>query len=206
VPRPELPLGTWGQIRREQVGPQRFRARARFRDYDGVTRDVEAWGNTGAAAERALRVKLRDRSTPNNDEITADMRIGRLGELWLDEIIAEDRIAPQTLGRYETSFRTAIRPALGNLRLREATVSRLDRFFKAIAAKHPAAARGAKTWSRRPQAAARIAGIRRASAFGPARRPRRCGTYWPKYRNPAITDSGTAGSDAAASSTLSFPV
>jgi integrase len=143
--RPELPLGTWGQIRREQMGTQRYRARARFRDYDGLTRDVEAWGTSGAAAERALRVKLRDRSTPNNDEITPDMRIARLGELWLDEITAEERIAPQTLSRYETSFRTAVRPALGNLRLREATVSRLDRFLKAVAAKHPAAARAAKT-------------------------------------------------------------
>jgi integrase len=37
-----------------------------------------------------------------------------------------------------------IRPALGNLRLREASVSRLDRFFKAVAAEHPAKARGAK--------------------------------------------------------------
>jgi integrase len=127
------------------MGPQRYRARARFRDYDGVTRDVEAWGNSGAAAERALRVKLRDRSTPNNNEITADMRIARLGELWLDEITAEERIAPQTVSRYETSLRTAVRPALGNLRLREATVSRLDRFLKAIATKHPAAARGTKT-------------------------------------------------------------
>src|SRR5919199_258387 len=43
VTRPELPLGTWGRIRREEVGPNRFRARARFRDYDGHTRDVEAW-------------------------------------------------------------------------------------------------------------------------------------------------------------------
>jgi integrase len=72
------------------------------------------------------------------------MRINRLGELWLDEVIAEERIAPQTVCRYETSLRTAIRPTLGNLRLREASVSRLDRFFKAIAAKHPAKARGAK--------------------------------------------------------------
>jgi integrase len=145
VARPQLPVGTWGRIRREQVGPQQFRARARFRDYDGVTREVEAWGNTGAAAERALRVKLRERSTPSHDEITADMRINRLSELWLDEIITEERITPQTVDRYERSLRTAIRPAAGNLRLREASVSRLDRLLKAIAAKHPSKARGAKT-------------------------------------------------------------
>src|SRR6266545_4620292 len=144
VARPELPVGTWGKIRREKVGNRRFRARARFRDFDGVTRYVEAWGESGAAAERALRIKLRDRSAPANDEITADMRITRLGELWLNEVIAEERVTPQTISRYETSLRTAIRPALGNLRIREATVSRLDRFLKVVAAQYPAKARGAK--------------------------------------------------------------
>ncbi|WP_432830918.1 tyrosine-type recombinase/integrase [Dactylosporangium sp. CA-092794] len=142
--RPQLPIGTWGSIRREEVTPHRFRARARFRDYDGVTRDVEAWGPSGAAAERALRVKLRDRSTPNNNDINPDMRLNRLGDLWIDELIAEARITPQTIARYEGSLRTAIRPALGNLRIREATVGRLDRFFKTVAAQHPAKARGAK--------------------------------------------------------------
>ena len=143
--RPELPLGTWGRIRREQVAPKSFRARARFRDYDGVTRNVEAWGTTGAAAERALLVKLRDRSTPNQDDINAEMRVERLAQLWLEEKQGEG-VAAQTLDRYRTSLRTTILPALGQLRLREAAVvSRIDRFFKTIAAAHPAAARGAKT-------------------------------------------------------------
>jgi integrase len=144
VARPQLPVGTWGNIRREQVGPNRFRARARFRDYDGITRDVEAWGPTGAAAERALRVKLRDRSAPNSNDINPEMRLSRLGELWLEELAAEARIAPQTISRYETSFRTAIQPAVGNLRIREATVGRLDQFLKRVAATHPSKARGAK--------------------------------------------------------------
>ncbi|WP_432990990.1 tyrosine-type recombinase/integrase [Dactylosporangium sp. CA-233914] len=142
--RPQLPVGTWGTIRREQVGPNRHRARARFRDYDGVTRDVEAWGASGAAAERALRVKLRDRSTPNRNEINPDMRISRLSELWIDELIAEARLAPQTIDRYRTSIRATILPAVGNLRIQETTVSRLDQFFKTVAATHPGKARAAK--------------------------------------------------------------
>jgi integrase len=138
-----LPVGTWGRIRREEIGPRQYRARARFRDYDGITRDVEAWGATGAAAERALLVKLRDRSAPTNDEITANTRINQLADLWLAELTAEDRLALQTIHRYETSVRTAVRPGLGNLRVREATTSRLDRFLKALADR-PSAARGAK--------------------------------------------------------------
>jgi len=144
VARPELPLGIWGRIRREEMGPNRFRARARFRDYDGHTRDVEAWADTAPAAERALRVKLRDRSVPGDDDINPDMRITRLSELWINEIVAEDRITPQTVNQYESSLRTSILPALGNLRIREATVGRLDRFLKTIATNRPAAAKSAK--------------------------------------------------------------
>jgi integrase len=142
--RPQLPIGTWGNIRREQTGPRSWRARARFRDYDGVTREVEAYGATGAAAERSLRVKLRDRCAPNDDEITGDTRIRRLAELWLDEITAEQRIVRQTIDRYTACIHQAILKALGELRIREATVGRLDKFFKTLAKTHPAQAHNAR--------------------------------------------------------------
>jgi integrase len=145
VARPELPVGTWGKIRREEVAPHQFRARARFRDYDGITRNVEAWGATGAAAERALVVKLRDRATPNNDDVNRNMRISRLAELWIEEITAEDRIVAQTINNYSGTIRATILPALGGLRLREASVSRLDRFFRAVATEHPGKARIARS-------------------------------------------------------------
>lgn len=93
--RPPLPIGTWGNIRTEKLGPNRYCARARFRDYDGSTRDVEATDTTGPAAIRALKVKLRDRAAPNDDEITRETHISRLASLWLDEITAEERLAPQ---------------------------------------------------------------------------------------------------------------
>lgn len=142
--RPELAIGTSGKIRIEKLGPKRFRARARFRDYDGITRDIEATDTTGPAAERALKVKLRDRATPTDDEITRETRISALAELWVEEITAEERIAPQTIHRYATSVRTSILPALGNLRVREASVGRLDRFLRDIAKDRPSAAKGVK--------------------------------------------------------------
>jgi hypothetical protein len=40
MPRPPLPIGTWGKIRRDQLGTNRWRARTNFRDYDGETRLV----------------------------------------------------------------------------------------------------------------------------------------------------------------------
>jgi integrase len=142
--RPPLPVGTWGKIRTEQLGPNRFCARARFRDYDGTTRDVEATGTTGPAAVRALQAKLRDRIAPNDDEITRETRVNTLADLWLDELIAEERVTPQTIDRYTTSLRTVIRPAVGNLRLREATVGRLDKVLREVAKDRPSAAKSAK--------------------------------------------------------------
>jgi integrase len=144
VARPELPVGTWGKVRTEQLGPNRFRARTRFRDYDGKTRDVEASGNTRPSAERALTVKLRDRTTPNDDEITRDTRIEALADLWLDHKAAEDTVTPQTLTSYISILRSRIRPALGSLRIREATVGRLDKFLRNLAQDHPDAAKSAK--------------------------------------------------------------
>jgi integrase len=142
--RPPLPIGTWGKIRTEKLGPNRHRARARFRDYDGTTRDVEATDTTGPAAIRALKVKLRDRTTPTDDEINRETRISKLAELWIEEITAEERLTPQTIQRYQTSLNTAVVPALGNLRIREASVGRLDRFLRDIAKECPAAAKAAK--------------------------------------------------------------
>ncbi|MFC7278582.1 tyrosine-type recombinase/integrase, partial [Paractinoplanes rhizophilus] len=142
--RPSLPIGTYGNIRTETLGNNRFCARARFRDYDGRVRDVEATDVTGPAAIRALKARMRDRATPNDDEITRETFVSKLAELWLDEILAEERVTPQTMDRYRTSLRTAILPALGNLRVREATVGRLDKFLREVAKDRPSAAKGAK--------------------------------------------------------------
>jgi integrase len=144
VARPELSIGTWGKIRTEKLGPNRFCARARFRDYDGRTRDIEAAGTTGPAAIRALKEKLRDRAIPNDDEITRETYVSTLANLWIEEITAEERVTPQTINNYKTSLRTAILPALGNLRIREASVGRLDKFLREVAKTRPSAAKNAK--------------------------------------------------------------
>lgn len=142
--RPPLPVGAWGKVRRKQWSPQRWQARARYRDYDGVTRDVEGWGSTGAAAERALLEVLSTRILSQGEDITGDTRISKLAELWLDEITCEDRLAPQSIDTYHSYVRSAVLPALGGLRVRECSVGRLDRFLKATAATHPTKAKHAK--------------------------------------------------------------
>jgi integrase len=142
--RPPLPIGTWGKIRRDQLGPHRWRARTNFRDYDGETRVVEAHDTTGAKAENKLRATLRDRATPNSSDITANTLVNTLAELWFDEVTGQEELSAQTLDRYRSCYQQAIRKPLGRLRIREATVGRLDKFFKTLAKAHRAQAHNAK--------------------------------------------------------------
>jgi hypothetical protein len=93
--RPPLPIGTWGKIRRDQLGTNRWRARTHFRNYDGETRVVEAHDITGAKAENKLREMLRDRATPNSSDITANTLINTLAELWFDETPARKNSRPK---------------------------------------------------------------------------------------------------------------
>jgi hypothetical protein len=86
MPRPPLPLGTYGKIKAWQEDKV-WLARAKFRDFDGVVRLVKRSGKTKAAAERTLRAALVERQTPvRQSEITAQTTIEKVAELWLAEI------------------------------------------------------------------------------------------------------------------------
>src|SRR5690348_2788283 len=95
--RPPLQIGTWGKISRDEVSPGVWRAMARFRDFDGVTRKVEARAaatsknDKGGKAERLLIAALTDRAMPAGEDITSDTRISKLGVIWWAEFEDADR-------------------------------------------------------------------------------------------------------------------
>lgn len=60
--RQRLTIGTFGEIGHLASPNGRVIVRARYRDWDGKTRLVQATGDTQKAAERALKAKLADRS------------------------------------------------------------------------------------------------------------------------------------------------
>ncbi len=77
--RPPLPIGTHGQIRLYRLGQRRWRARTKFRDHDGVVREVERTGTSRAAAEQRLKLALRDRGrTALAGEISGDTKVAAL--------------------------------------------------------------------------------------------------------------------------------
>jgi len=146
--RQRISIGQWGKISSKQVTPGRFRAWARYRDQDGETRTVQAFGTSGAQAETRLRAALHERAQSNQSDITPSTDIATLSALWLAEIEAGGEVLPQTLAQYRTDVEKTIcapHTGIAGVTLREATTSRLDRFIKRVSAEHPAKARRIKT-------------------------------------------------------------
>ena len=130
--RPPLPIGTYGKVLTTKLGPQRFRAWANYRDYDGVTRRVQRYAGSRQAAENRLKEAIRDRSRYALDgEITGDTRVRVLAERWLSDLDDSDR-ALRTKITYRDAWRRSLEPAIGELRLSDLRVSTVDRAIREI--------------------------------------------------------------------------
>jgi hypothetical protein len=72
--RPRLPIGTFGDFSYRPLASGHILARARYRDWDGQTRQVQTSGPTQKSAEMALKEKLSVRAVyqPGTAELTAD--------------------------------------------------------------------------------------------------------------------------------------
>lgn len=144
--RPTLPLGTHGKIgfTVDAGPPRRVRARAYFRDLDGAVRQVTKFGPSKAAAERALKLALRDRVTPGQSDITGETKVEILAQRWLCELPA-DRSA-NTRQAYSYVLDNYVIPTVGALRVREVGTPAIDRALKAITTKAgPGAAKTARS-------------------------------------------------------------
>ncbi|MQA16135.1 MAG: tyrosine-type recombinase/integrase [Pseudonocardiaceae bacterium] len=146
--RPTLPVGTAGEIRVYSVRGS-FKARCLVRDYDGQVRHVERTARSESKAKARLREAIRDRHQLDADaEITSETRLSEAVRIWLVDLRAEVKAgekSPGTADLYETTARRVFE-GLGELRVREVTVGRIDRFLAATATYHgPVSAKRAKT-------------------------------------------------------------
>jgi integrase len=142
VGRAPLPIGTWGLIRTYPVGqdesgkPKRHRAMADYRDFDGVVRRVEASGRSITQATQNLRQKLENRTAAGrHGELTAMSRFSNAADLWLakvDEMVKEGRRSPATADTYRRQLKNHVLPAMGEVRLGEATTPLVDKVIAAI--------------------------------------------------------------------------
>ena len=135
VARQRLTIGAFGDIGFRTSPNGRVVARARYRDWDGKSRPVQATGDTRKQAERVLKAKLAERSLlqPTFTTLTADSPLTDLVAYWLEDIELEDRLSQTTRNLYERNMRTLVLPVLGKLTLRELGVTRFDHFLKQLA-------------------------------------------------------------------------
>ncbi|MGO4859954.1 tyrosine-type recombinase/integrase [Arthrobacter sp. 2MCAF14] len=126
-----LPLGTWGTIRTERATAKTWRARTNFRDMDGKLRQVEARGPSAAGARRNLQIRLQKRSTPRKGLIASTDKISQLADLYLLELDRSDK-ASRTKDKYSFTVKKYIAPALGSIRIGEATSGVIDYFIRGV--------------------------------------------------------------------------
>lgn len=136
MPRPPLPIGTYGAIHTTTLTNGEVRASTRFRDLDGVTRKVERTGPSATAAKNRLREHLRDRAQQGPREgLNGDSRLREAAELWMsrvEQLVTLGQRSPNTAQLYRITLDSHVLPALGELRLREVTVPRLDHVIQTM--------------------------------------------------------------------------
>jgi len=147
--RPRLALGSHGTICRTQIDKNKWVAKARVRDMDGVTRLLErrspagAIDRSGAQAEAALIDAVAERAAPSAGDLTAESMLSAVWPVYRAQLVSDGK-APRTLDRYDY-VGTKITTGLGAIRIREATTQRLDTFIRMLADKSgPSVARTAR--------------------------------------------------------------
>ncbi len=125
-----LPIGAHGHIKTKQLATKSWQAQCRFRDVDGVIRQVKRTGRSRSAAENDLQAALAQRSLPTGaGALGPESKVREAAELWFaqrQDELDEGDLAPGTLRVYRSAWRNHVGPALGELRLREVTVARCE--------------------------------------------------------------------------------
>lgn len=129
--REPLPLGTWGSVKVSRIAAGTWGARAKYRDMDGKVRIVEARGGSAASARRNLLQKFADRKTPRYGLVNPRSKINELVEVFLVELQASDK-ADRTKDKYAYCIKKYIAPAIGEIRVGEATSGVIDNFIRKL--------------------------------------------------------------------------
>ncbi len=124
--RRPLALGHHGAIKVGRDNGQ-WVARCRVRDLDGVTRRVARWGSSRTEAQRALQDELRQRRGERTEVLRQDSRFADAASIWAAKIA--ERREDSTADTYRHWLDRLVLPKLGELRLYECDVARIDAFF-----------------------------------------------------------------------------
>src|SRR2546421_5992301 len=132
--RPPLPLGTYGRIYVNRVGPSLWEARCKYRDLNGVIRRPSCRASTKAAAERALKAKLATMTTTAaKGGWTRETRFKVVADRWtadLEHEVAHGTMSAGTQRTYLSFLKNHARPRLDALMMWEVSAIICDDLIK----------------------------------------------------------------------------
>jgi hypothetical protein len=115
VPRPPTPVGSFGTIAHTKLPDGTWSARTHIRDSDGKLRSIKRRGRSRAAADRALRSALAERTPPTRETASAT-RIRDLAERWYADVrqdVTDGTKSPNTARLYRHYLDRHILPGIG---------------------------------------------------------------------------------------------
>lgn len=129
--RPRIAIGTYGSIRVARLVRGRHTAHTRYRDVDGVLREVKATSSTPNRAIADLKTRLVTRhGYGHGGMLSLTNTFGDLVELWLADLERRE-ISAGTKKNYRDDVRVHVRPFFDNYTLGEITTGRVETFLKA---------------------------------------------------------------------------
>ncbi|WP_180967344.1 hypothetical protein [Zhihengliuella halotolerans] len=119
--RKRLTIDTFGGIGYRKSPNGRTIAHARYRDWDGKNRLVQATGDTQCAAEQALKAQFAKRSLFRSavSDLAPNSPFPDLVKYWLEDLELEGRISKRTMQLYERNMHMLVLPVFESLTLRE---------------------------------------------------------------------------------------
>ena len=129
--RPPLPVGTYGRIQVYRLSWGGFRARVRYRDYDGVTRHIERVGPPGPGQRTTSNRHCATALVSRRMARSRQTKVSKLAELWLRDIDESDR-AIRTKITYWDVWDRCLAASIGELRIGDIRVSGVDRVIREI--------------------------------------------------------------------------
>ncbi|TDD48996.1 site-specific integrase [Saccharopolyspora elongata] len=129
--RPPLQIGTRGKINTTRLDDVAWRARTRFRAFDGKTRLVERSGQTEKRAVERLESAI-EQLQKSRTRLTVDFKFRDVAEVWLGKVA--QRRAEMTRDTYEQTLKSVVLDRIGDLRLREISIPDLEEFFEKLEA------------------------------------------------------------------------
>lgn len=127
-----LQIGEHGEIAYRRAG-EKWTASFYYRNNQGQRRRIEATASSKTAARREAMASLdRVMSSGGMGRYGERTTFGEVAEEWYQQIarlVEQDRRSPTTLELYRRTLDLHVLPALGDLRLSELSVARLDHFL-----------------------------------------------------------------------------